>query len=244
MSWIGTPPRDCWPTFSRQRCRTAPTISKPSWRKPGIVGEREAEVAGAHDGDAQLAIEAEDLPQVALQVADVVADAADAELAEVGEVLADLRGVEVELLGERLRRDGADAGVFERVEAAEVDRQAVGGELGDLIGALFARRLSRATDALFDCFTSAAADCNKNRMLISGPMATAAATTAAAAGQSPALSAVRAGRRSRRPSSRQGDRHRRRSSACCSARRPSTSACAPASPSAPRSRSPCWRSRC
>ncbi len=34
-----------------------------------IVGEREAQVAGADDGDAQLAIEAEDLPQMALQIA-------------------------------------------------------------------------------------------------------------------------------------------------------------------------------
>src|SRR6185503_20984985 len=56
--------------------------------EPGIVGEGEAEIAGTHDGDPQLPIEAEDLPQVALQIADVVADAADAELAEVGEVLA------------------------------------------------------------------------------------------------------------------------------------------------------------
>ena len=118
---------------SRSAMSNSATISKPSWRKPGIVGEREAEVAGAHDRDAQLAIEAEDLPQVAPQILDVVADAADAELAEVREVLADLRGVEVELLGERLRRDGLDAGGFERVEAAQVDRQAVGGELGDLI---------------------------------------------------------------------------------------------------------------
>ena len=121
---------------SRSASSNSAAISKPSWRKPGIVGEREAEVAGAHDRDAQLAIEAENLPQVALQIVDVVADAADAELAEVREVLANLRGVQVELLGERLRRDRADAGVFELVEAAQVDRQPVGGELGDLIGGL------------------------------------------------------------------------------------------------------------
>ena len=112
MSWIGTPPRDCWPTFALRLSKSA-AISKPSCRKPGIVGEREAEVAGADDRDAQLAIEAEDLAQVALQIADVVADAADAELAEVGEILANLRGVQVELLGQRLRRDRPHAGVFE-----------------------------------------------------------------------------------------------------------------------------------
>src|SRR5262249_40949276 len=105
-----------------------------------IVGEREPEVAGAHDRDAQLAVETEDLPQVALQIADVIADAADAELAEVREVFPDLRGVEVKLFGERLRRDRADAGVFESVEAAQVHGKAVGGELGNLIGCLLAAR--------------------------------------------------------------------------------------------------------
>ena len=73
-----------------------------------------------------------------MRILDVVADAADAELAEVGEVLADLRGVEVELLGQRLRRDGLHAGALELVEAAQVDRQAVGGELGNLLGLLSA----------------------------------------------------------------------------------------------------------
>src|SRR5262249_32914875 len=101
-----------------------------------IVGEREAEIAGAHDRDAQLAIEAQDLSQMALQIADVVPDAADAELAEVREVLADLRGVEMKLFRERLRGDCADAGVFERVEAAQVDGKAIGRELGYLIGGL------------------------------------------------------------------------------------------------------------
>ena len=101
-----------------------------------IVGERQAEVAGAHDGDAQPAIEAEDLPQVAAQLLDVVADAADAELAEVREVLPDLRGVEMELLGERLRGDRLHAGGVELVEAPQVHGEPVGGELGDLIGRL------------------------------------------------------------------------------------------------------------
>ena len=67
-----------------------------------VVGEREPEVAGAEDRDADGAIEPEDHPQVALELLDVVADAAHAELAEVGEVLADLGGVQMELLGQRL----------------------------------------------------------------------------------------------------------------------------------------------
>ena len=82
------------------------------------------------------AIEAENLPQVTAEVADVVADAAHAELAEVREVLADLRGVQVELFGERLRRNGANARLLELIQAAQVDRQPIGRELGDLFGHL------------------------------------------------------------------------------------------------------------
>ena len=81
--------------------------------EPGVVGQRQPEIAGADDRDAQLAIEAENLAQVTLEIADVVADAADAELAEVRQVLANLRGVQVELLGERLRGNRLDAGRFE-----------------------------------------------------------------------------------------------------------------------------------
>src|SRR5688572_4097870 len=67
-----------------------------------IVGERQTQVAGAHDGHAQLAIKAEDLAQVPLEILDVVADAPHAELAEIRKVLADLRRVEMELFGQRL----------------------------------------------------------------------------------------------------------------------------------------------
>ena len=81
--------------------------------------------------------------QVAPQLLDVVADAADAELAEVGEILANLRRVEVKLLGQRLRGDRPHAGRVERVEAAQVDRQPVGRELGNRLGGA-ARRRNRA----------------------------------------------------------------------------------------------------
>ena len=77
---------------------------------------------------------------MALQIADVVADAANAELAEVREVLADLRGVQVELLGERLGRNRPDAGAIELVQAAQVNRETIGGEFGDLIEALLGFR--------------------------------------------------------------------------------------------------------
>ena len=97
--------------------------------EPGIVGEREAQVARAHDGHPELLVEAQNLAKVTLQVAHVVADTADAEFAEIGQVLADLRSVQVELLGERLGGNGADTGAVERVQAPQIHRQTVGREL-------------------------------------------------------------------------------------------------------------------
>ena len=106
---------------------------EPFTAKAGVVGEGEAEVAGAHDGDPQFAVEAENLAEVALEILDVIADTADAELAEIRQVLPDLRGVQVKLLGQRLRGNGFDAGVFELSQAAQVDGKAIGRELGDLL---------------------------------------------------------------------------------------------------------------
>ena len=70
--------------------------------EPGVIGKRQTEVARPHDGDTQMAIETKDLPQVTAKILDVVTNAADTELAEVRQILANLRGVEVELLGEGL----------------------------------------------------------------------------------------------------------------------------------------------
>ena len=108
MSWMSTPPRERRPILSLQRVEQRDDL-EPVVAEPAVVGERQAEVAGADDRDADAAVEPEDLPQVAPQLLDVVADAADAELAEIGQVLPDLRGVQVELLGQRLRGDGPDA---------------------------------------------------------------------------------------------------------------------------------------
>ena len=201
---------------------------EPFLAEAGIVGEREAEVAGAHDRDAQLAIEAEDLPQVALQIADVVADAADAELAEVGEVLANLRGVQMELLGERLRRDGADAGVLERVEAAQVDREAVGGELGDLIERS-ACPAGAPCGGLCSTFSQANADCNKKphaNIRAPWPLLHRQHSPRRRRSRTPSSRTCRP--RSRPPSSRSRRSSSACCSACCSARRRSISGCAPA----------------
>ena len=226
MSWIGTPPRDCCPTLSLSVVEQRRDL-EAFLAEARVVGEREAEVAGADDGDAQLAIEPEDLAQVALQIADVVADAAHAELAEVGEVLADLRGVQVELFGERLGRNRLDAGRLELVQAAQVDREAVGGELGDLIERSVSPSDARPA-ALFRRFTSRAPIVTKTAVLISARhgycrSALAPRPTVRARDFSRTSRA-----RSRPPSSRSRPSSSARCSACCSARRRSTSVCAPA----------------
>src|SRR5947209_8168210 len=113
---------------------------EPFHPKSRIVGQREPEVAGAHDRHAQLLIETENLAEMALQIAHVVADAAHAELAEVREVLANLRRIEVILLRQRLRADRADPRVLERIEAAQIHRKTVRGELRNLVCALLDRR--------------------------------------------------------------------------------------------------------
>ena len=60
MSRIGTPLRDYCPIFVaggvEQRDDLEAVVAEAR-----VVGEREAEVAGAHDGHLELAIEAEDL---------------------------------------------------------------------------------------------------------------------------------------------------------------------------------------
>src|SRR5688572_1016583 len=76
---------------------------EPFLAESRVVGQCESQVAGSHDRNPQVPIEPEDLPQVAAQVLDVVADTANAELAEVRQVLANLRGVELVPLRKRLR---------------------------------------------------------------------------------------------------------------------------------------------
>ena len=128
------------------------TISKPFFAESRVVGERQPEVARAHDRDRDAAVDAEDLAEVPAQLLDVVADASHAELAEVREVLSNLRGVEMELLGKPLRRHGSHARRIERVEAAQIHRQAVGRELRDRVCAC--RRRLRARADLFGSFTN------------------------------------------------------------------------------------------
>ncbi len=74
---------------------------------------------------------------MAAQILDIVSDPAHAELAEVREVLTNLRGIEVEPGRQPLRRNGLNARYVELVQASQVHRESVRGEFGDLIGLLF-----------------------------------------------------------------------------------------------------------
>src|SRR5688572_5078613 len=106
--------------------------------KSRIVGEREPEISGSHDADAQTPVESENLTKVPAKLSDVVADPTNTELSEVREVLPDLRGVEMKLFGERLRWDRLNTGGVQLVETAQIDRKAVRGQLRHLVGSLSA----------------------------------------------------------------------------------------------------------
>src|SRR5262245_17449666 len=116
-----------------------------------VVEQRRAEVAEPDQRHRPLAIEAEDALELGLEPRDVVADPAHAELAEVRQVLADLRRVQIEALGQLLRRDGLDAVLFELQQAPGVDRETADRHLGNPrqagVGAWRHRAARRATIA-------------------------------------------------------------------------------------------------
>jgi hypothetical protein len=79
-----------------------------------------------------LAVETQEGVEVIGQGLDVVADAADAELPELGQVLADLRGGEVVALRHLLRGDPLDAELLEMAQTAQIEREPVEGKRRDL----------------------------------------------------------------------------------------------------------------
>ena len=116
-----------------------------------VVGERVPEVADPDDDDRPVLGEAELAGDLVDEVVDVVADAAGAVRAEVGEVLAQLGRVDAGGRGEFLGGDGRDALVAEGTEGAEVDRQPGDGGLGDALAAVTSLPVAhraRATGAL------------------------------------------------------------------------------------------------
>jgi hypothetical protein len=95
-----------------------------------VVGEdvrrrdRGAEVAGADQGDVVLAGRPQDLADLADERVDVVADAPLAELAEPGEIAADLRRVDVCVVRQLLGGDRLLAHLLGLREDLEIARQA------------------------------------------------------------------------------------------------------------------------
>ena len=65
------------------------------------------------------------------QVLDAVPDAGVAELAEVGQVLADLRVGQVQALAELFGRDGPAVGALERLQLAQVQAEPPDGGIGE-----------------------------------------------------------------------------------------------------------------
>ena len=83
-----------------------------------VADERLAEVADADDRAAAGAVGAEDALDLLDERIDAVADPRQAELAEVGQVLAHLRGREPQVAGELARGDGRAVVVAQRLQPA------------------------------------------------------------------------------------------------------------------------------
>src|SRR5262249_57028804 len=90
--------------------------------------------AGTDERDVVLALRAQDLPDRVEQELDRVTHPALAELAEVGQVAADLRRVDVRVLGDLLRRDPRLAHLPCLRQHLEVPGQAGGGAAGQALG--------------------------------------------------------------------------------------------------------------
>ncbi len=88
------------------------------------AGDGAAEATRADQRDVVLARGAQDAADLADQRVDVVADAALAELAEPREVAADLRRVDVRVLGDVLRRDRRAAHLLRLRQDLQVPREA------------------------------------------------------------------------------------------------------------------------
>src|SRR5690349_4757055 len=73
------------------------------WLESAVFRDSLAEPADADQAHAPILVEAEDLAQSRQEAHDVVAAALLAETAEIAEVLADLRGRDIELFAQRLR---------------------------------------------------------------------------------------------------------------------------------------------
>ncbi len=107
------------------------TDREPAFAETAVPGERFAEVAGADDHDVPLVGQAQLTLDLEHQELDVVADAAGAVAAEVGQVLADLGGVHATEFGQLLRRDVGGPELELVGQQLEVDGQPRDGRFGN-----------------------------------------------------------------------------------------------------------------
>src|SRR5262249_23994945 len=98
----------------------------------GVAGEGTADVADADEERVGDAIGAEDLAESCDERGDLVADAGAAELAEVGEVLADLCVGEAEGACEGAGGDGGDGLGVEGFELAQVEAESADSGMWDI----------------------------------------------------------------------------------------------------------------
>src|SRR5207302_105276 len=98
-----------------------------------VGAEGAAEVAGADEQDVPHLVRAEDAFDLEDEVVHAVADAGVAELAEVGEVLADLGIGEAEALAELAAGDRAAVLALERLELPQVEAEPADGGIGDQV---------------------------------------------------------------------------------------------------------------
>ena len=115
---------DAAPTLCGSLSKIADT-TKPCLPQTVVVRDRRAEVARTDEREPVHVVGAEDALDPVDQRADVVADAALAERAEVREVAPDLRGVDVRELAEPRRGDRRLPVLAQLDEHVEVQRQAL-----------------------------------------------------------------------------------------------------------------------
>ena len=111
-----------------------------------IRQQRQAEVADADQDDRLQPRGAEFVGNLCGKFRHVVAEAARAEGAEIGEVLAQLRGLDAGGLGQRLAGNGADAVLAQPRQAAQINRKTINRLARDDRAAVFfqgAQKLSK-----------------------------------------------------------------------------------------------------
>ena len=110
---------------------------KPLLLKTAIGKQRKAEIPDADEDHRLKAVGAQQIGDHLGQLFDFIAQAAGAELAEIGEILAKLRRLDAGGGGERVAGDGADRVRLEPVQAAQVNGQTINRLAGNLGTARF-----------------------------------------------------------------------------------------------------------